>query len=395
MVGNPWIKLFIHSSVITFLTWLLIYYGLSVILSQDVFTVLDRTSDFKMTDVYQYIDDSSLDRCVSESVVVVGMDGGSRDSIAQTIRSLHAMGASAIGVDFLFPYHQNSRTDSLLLQTLRQTPNVVLASVVRNNSDDTFEKVDGLIMQNDPDLLYGIINLPPHSNRGIIRTIRPYFNLTGPNGVVQHPAFSTMLASLKDSSTTSHLQSRLSSNNQIEEDILFSQIEIESFSFDSLLHSKDPYYADCVKGKVVLLGDLHNKGDMFLTPIKGEIPGVIIHAYAINMILSGKFISHSPALLDWLMAIFLCWLFSVCNLLAKWYTDEWGNFIMRIVQLVTMFIFLFIGCKWYMNNGSYLDFTCSILMVGISSLSFDLWCGLSSACVHLFLIVKSKIACLK
>lgn len=384
------IKLLFHSVAITLLTWLLIYYGLSAVLSQDVFTVLDRTSDFKMTDVYQYIDDTSVDRCISESVVVVGMDGGSRDSITNTIRCLHKMGASAIGVDFIFPYYQNYETDSLLLQTFRETPNVVLASVVKKNKDDSFKRMDGLIMQNVPGVKYGIINLPPHSNREIIRSIRPYFSLQDSIGLIQVPAFSTMLAFVKDSLAVSNLLSRLSFD-KLEEDILFSRIEIESFPYDSLLHSSDSYYAECVNGKVVLLGDLHNKGDMFLTPIRGEIPGVMIHAYAVNMMLSGHFISRSSEFLNWFVAIILCWLFSMCNLCAKWYTNQWGNFIMRIVQLVLMFILLIIGSKLYTCSGNYFDFSYSILMVGISTLSFDLWCGLDSAWVNFIRFVKTKI----
>ena len=157
--------------------------------------------------------------------------------------------------------------------------------------------------------------------------------------------------------------------------IFFPSIEFETLSGKEILANGD-LILDNLANKIVLLGDMRNMSDSYLTPLDAAVPGVLIHAYTAYTILSDKYISVSADWLNWLIAIFVCLLYTVVNLFAKKSFSNFGNFLMRLLQFFTMYVLFVIGCLEFAYHGSYIDFTPSILMIGLGALAFDLWYGI-------------------
>ena len=105
------------------------------------------------------------------------------------------------------------------------------------------------------------------------------------------------------------------------------------------------------------------------------LSGIELHAYALQTIISNNYIKVSPNWLNWLIALLLCMLFAVCNLVASYRMGDFGNLFMRLLQLVMMYILVVIGCTYFASYHNYIDFSPAILMIGFGRVSFDLWFG--------------------
>ena len=53
-----------------------------------------------------------------------------------------------------------------------------------------------------------------------------------------------------------------------------------------------------------------------------------------------------------------------------------GSMVIRIAQVAIMYQIVVFGCKFYAETHTYLDFSPSLLMIGLGALSFDIWFGL-------------------
>ena len=55
--------------------------------------------------------------------------------------------------------------------------------------------------------------------------------------------------------------------------------------------------------------------------------------------------------------------------------------------MALMYGFLVVGCWWFIRHDGYLDFSASLLMIGLSALASDVWMGVRD----LVLLVVEKI----
>ena len=67
--------------------------------------------------------------------------------------------------------------------------------------------------------------------------------------------------------------------------------------------------ADCLEGKIVLLGGVREERDMHSSPV-GKMPGVMIQAYSVDTLI-GKKVSYLPSWMNWILAFVLCWMFQI------------------------------------------------------------------------------------
>ena len=109
----------------------------------------------------------------------------------------------------------------------------------------------------------------------------------------------------------------------------------------------------------------------------------MLHAYALQTILSGNYIDTTPSWLNWLIAIVLCVLLTSCNLWAGYRR----SIFVRIAQFVIIYLLIVIGCAYFASHHMYIDFSVSILMIGFGLVAFDVWFGF----VALYNFIKNKI----
>lgn len=344
--------------------------------SLSVFSPLEKSADFQMSDLYQSVAEGKAVHQLSRDITIVSIDGYSRDSVLETIKNVSEYLPVAIGLDVLFSYPEKDNT--YLLRTLQETPNLVCAAKFeKDKHGDTWHHAKQSFYEDSIDVIYGYANLNASSQRDVVRTFVPFVLTSNNDTLLSLPA---ILAKMYNPKSYNAILTR---NNKLET-IAFENIEFPIVSAREVL----AYEADesLFYERIILIGDTGDIRDSYLSPLHDPIPGVMLHAYSLQTILSGNYIDTTPAWLNWFIAIVLCVLLTTCNLVAKRYMSNVGNLFMRIAQFVLIYLLIVIGCAYFASHHMYIDFSISILMLGFGLVAFDIWFG----CVALYNFIKDK-----
>jgi CHASE2 domain-containing sensor protein len=236
--------------------------------------------------------------------------------IALLLDKLHRLEARVIGVDVIFdslhfdrfPDERHFEID-LLIETLHKTPNVVL---VKGFDPSTGRET----FQLDPRVLasratYGFANLIRDSD-DVVRRFLPrarvedeeWLSLPVKMLEIANPAAILPLRRLPPEPQIIYYSGTYAE---------FEIIPIEDVVFGTMYD--DGYFRDAI----VLVGFVNEGGmfylsDTFKTPmgrhadIEGpDMPGVLIHANILNMLLEGRFISPVPRWVDWALLFLLAY----------------------------------------------------------------------------------------
>jgi CHASE2 domain-containing sensor protein len=229
------------------------------------------------------------------------------------------------------------------------------------------------------DVTFGYAILNASSQRDVIRQFVPYVLTANNDTLLSMPA---QLAKICQPQRYKTMLSR----GGMAESIAFDNIEFP------IIPAQDVLSGDAnetlLTDRIILIGDIHNIYDSYLSPLHETLPGIVLHAYALQTILSDNYINTSPAWLNWLIALFLCVLFTICNLAAKYHMSNFGNLFIRLLQFVVMYVLIVIGSIYFASHHNYIDFSPAILMIGFGSLSFDLWFGSIAVYNHLKKLIK-------
>ncbi|MBR9978298.1 MAG: CHASE2 domain-containing protein [Bacteroidetes bacterium] len=237
--------------------------------------------------------------------------------IALLIRKLHRLEARVVGVDVIFDSLHFERFGEerqleidALIETLHEIPNVVLVKGFDpERGEETFQ-LDARVLSSQAK--YGFANLIRDSD-GVVRRFLPRATV-GDEEWLSLPI--KMLEIAAPEAITPLL--RLPAEPQI---LYYSgtYAEFESIPIADIVFGNmydDGYFRDAI----VLVGFVNEGGmfyldDTFRTPmgrhvdIEGpDMPGVLIHANTLNMLLEGRFISAVPAWVDWLLVFLLAYI---------------------------------------------------------------------------------------
>ncbi len=359
---------FLNSLIISLLSLLfahIIIYNLEDISS---FVSPEKSGDFQISDIYNAIADYRNVSEASQSVTVVAVDQCSRQELLDVLELVSEYNPRVIGLDVFFRVASN---DSMqVISTLSNIPNLVLPCMLEKQNDNQYQRLNYSFVEKYLDSNYGYVNLNASSASSVIRDFTPYVKLSSGDTLLQ---MATAMAQIASSTQYEILRSR----NNSTEIIKFSSIDIPIVSSSDILSGDDTeYLSRYLADRAVIIGDVHNINDMYFTPLNGLIPGVLIHAYALNTILSAAYTNCTPSWLNISIALLLVLCFIFVNTLAKEKWRRLGNLVMRIVQITLMFAMVIIGSYWYSHQQQYLDFSLVVLMLGFSSLAADVYDGL-------------------
>ena len=365
-----------HVVGITFLAILFARFVVYDLMSLSVFAPMDKATDFQMSDIYQSVSESKAIHQLSKDITIVSIDSCDRADVLTGINLISDYSPAAIGLDvfFLFPEQDNS----FLLGTFTSIPNLVCAGkFVREPDASTYRHVKQSFYEDSIDVNYGYVNLNASSQRDVIRDFAPYVLTANGDTLLSMPA---LLAKLYAPKRYTALMKR----QHTTETIAFENIEFPIITLQNVLD--DCADQSLIAGRIILIGDIHSINDSYLTPLHEPMAGIMLHAYALQTILSGHYIESSPSWFNWFIAIVLCLLFTICNLIAKYRMSNMGNLFVRIVQFAMMYILIVIGCAYFSSHHGYIDFSPAILMIGFGAIAFDVWFG----CYALYNLIKSK-----
>ena len=246
-------------------------------------------------------------RAAADNIVVVGIDESSfdelnlrwpwpRDIHAQLINSLKSAGAKVIGIDLLFSEPSTPENDQALAKAIDSHGKVVLVSELSSAEDDRqgfnlqkLAKPTPIMDYAVNPISFGLANINLESD-GFLRKLS-----CSQNGV---PSFSLKIASLfsgKDYNCE---------NSQLLINFVGPAREIQTVSYYQALNPNEYLPKDFFLNKVVLVGfSINSKAevgksavDHFPVPFSrshgGVMPGVEIHATAVENFLNNSFINQ-------------------------------------------------------------------------------------------------------
>lgn len=339
---------------------------LMLLTSPSAYSPMQNSSDFAMSDIYEYISDDSDSQYKSNEIVVVSTDGCNRQEIAKLIEKINDNNPKVIGLDVIFRQSQSS--DSILISAINKSKKIVLPYDM--GYDENLE----LFLKQDSSYFYkqlknknfGAINLSGNSIRNVIRRFKPIF-ITEDDSIDN---FSSAIAKIYSSDKYNDLISRNNDN----ELIIYHNRDIEIYSSDELISLKDKDLR--IKDKIVLLGEVCSNSDMHTTPIKEQEAGVVIHAHTIDTILNGYYVKETNNLVNYGIAIVVTLLFCGFTYYVRENVKLVGRLLIRFIQFGLILMYLIVGYYLYSVNNLYIDFSVSALMTSVSILMLDLTGGL-------------------
>ncbi|MDH3452810.1 MAG: adenylate/guanylate cyclase domain-containing protein [Gammaproteobacteria bacterium] len=215
---------------------------------------------------------------------------------ARLLEQLFAAGATAVGVDILFPEQSTEAEDAALAQALRKHRRVVLAADVNVVEESAFSRQTLVLpaaVLVDQDTLIGAINLPLERD-GFVRN-----QLLRPG---EQPSLALLLAQLtRGADCCADARRVAAQGKRIRLNFPGPSRTVKTVSYYQALQP-DRYLPDgFFTGKTVLVGlatqsaaDPRGKADHFSTPFTRQrgvrVAGVEIHATAVANLLDGSFI---------------------------------------------------------------------------------------------------------
>ncbi len=328
-------------------------------LSISYFAPMEKASDFQVSDFYNIVADGREVRTLDSQIVIVSIDGCSREQIANAVEQIDFCAPKAVGLDIFFSYPGHN--DSCLISVLSDCENLVLPAKISH--DSRADSLYGSFFYNQlpPDRIYGAVNLSGSNAQSVIRDFRPYFHIQ--TDTVEN--FAVALARIADPGLSDILHDR----RKDMEIIYYPSREFEVIKAVDILNNKE-YLQD----KIVLIGAVNDLSDKHVTPVDSQMSGVFIHAYTLSTILYQNYITETGKVIDWIIAIFLCTLVVFINVWLWPY--DFGALLVRIVQMVLLYLIVYSGCRLYINHQICVNFSFPLLMVGLGLLVTDIIYGL-------------------
>jgi len=349
----------------------LLAYLLSFLLTQpfslstgSLMSGVDRR-DFNMTDFYNIVADARPVSDLDTSVVVVDIAFTDRSDVTDVMELLGDLNPRAVGLDVTF--NEPKPDDERLLSALARIPNLVMAVGLSSNgpsSNNQFVPQDYSYFYNQECDTHGhgAVNFPSKYDGATIRLFQVAYPLVEGDTL---PSMALALAQLVDPKAAAKIQER---GNRME------TIDYPSRKFDVIPWFELPENAEKVNGKIVLVGAIGELGDTHVTPVGEKMAGVLIHAYAISTILRANYYKVASQWLTVGVSILLCFLLCLANIIIP--LTKIKALILRIVQLVGLYLIVRIGYWMFIDHHYVFDFSYTLLMFAFGFFATDIWNGL-------------------
>ncbi len=361
--------------LVTMATFSLTDYLKNYLQNESSFSKSFKSADYILYDCYESVEADNPVGVINPNVVIIQDDECNRLQLAALIQAVDKLSPSSIGIDHIFV--ESQPYDTVLVNAINNcsSPVVMASNISFNTEYQEYTTISACAFFDSlENASWGITNLgePSVSPQNIIR--RHSNTYIAENGYKMN-SFSCELAcrsglfSADDNkiNASSFIHYRGLSTEIIEwTDVLRIDNSIKSHEIES--------FKESIKGKIVLIGCTRDRGDMHLIPSEKAISGVEIHAASIYTLANNKYVRETPAWINNTIAFICVYLFSLLLYYASQNLSRIGNLCVRIVQSLFIILFIIIGYVFYRNeqNPIYIDFSSSILMVGISSFVFDI-----------------------
>ena len=319
-------------------------------------------NDFTISDFYNIVADGRDLAHLDDNIVIVNLDNSDRAEIAGLLNMISLCGPKAVGLDVTFEDRREG--DSLLLEAISMTPALVQPiNLVPVQGSDSFALGGYSYFYRPGDDGFASSALPSKYANSTIREFRTVFPTRDAGSL---PSFSLALARIADPDAAAELEQR---GNKLE------VINYHSRRFRCYEPSELIDHAEELAGRVVLLGALHEKGDLHPTPVNSMMAGSFIHANSLATVLDRAYMTSTPRWLQWLFGFLLCYLVVFTHLSL---TVRIKGLVLRILQVGLLYATVQIGYYMFLIHNVVMDFSYALLMLTFGIFACDIWNGFAA-----------------
>ena len=319
-------------------------------------------NDFTISDFYNIVADGRDLAHLDDNIVIVNLDNSDRAEIAELLNMISLCGPKAVGLDVTFEDRREG--DSLLLEAISMTPALVQPiNLVPVQGSDSFALGGYSYFYRPGDDGFASSALPSKYANSTIREFRTVFPTRDAGSL---PSFSLALARIADPDAAAELEQR---GNKLE------VINYHSRRFRCYEPSELIDHAEELAGRVVLLGALHEKGDLHPTPVNSMMAGIFIHANSLATVLDRAYMTSTPRWLQWLFGFLLCYLVVFTHLSL---TVRIKGLVLRILQVGLLYATVQIGYYMFLIHNVVMDFSYALLMLTFGIFACDIWNGFAA-----------------
>jgi CHASE2 domain-containing sensor protein len=352
-------------------------------------------ADFELTDIV--MSQLRVAPDADEDIVIVNIAYANRAELGVMIDILNQYNPAVIGVDIEFNQRKEFAEDSLFVEVLSRTPNVVLGSVLRQFNEISLEFDTVLLPEQRiaKHADFGYVNLlTGASSQDDLKSCREYAVYQYANGEKQY-AFATKLAMYKDTVLTRKFLDR----NNIEEVINykgnvfdFGQTEFGTryYVLDYQEVMEQLFVSDIITDKVIImcflgkyLGDQQTREDKYFSPLnkryvgksEPDMFGGVVHANIVSMILEEDYVNSMSRNSSIALAIIILILNVVLFTWIYMALPKWYDGITKIIQLIQI-LGASILMVWLFDAFTFkADFSFTIILIAISGDSIEVYHG--------------------
>lgn len=329
------------------------------------FSSPDR-NDFTIVDMYNMIADDRAVSYLDTNIVVINIDNCGRPEIADILRIASLAGSKVVGLDVMFDDPREGDED--LLDAIRETKGLVMPLSMRPDSVPEFFHIDSqsyFYPAGNPDTLalgseYASASMPSKYAESMIREMQVYFPTRAGDTILSVPV---KIADMVNPEAYDKLRER---GNTLE------QISYHSRRFARLEPEEVMENADTLTNRIVLIGALHERGDIHPTPVDPVMPGVLIHAHSLATILDGAYMTTLPKWVNILIAFVICFFVVAVHVFVS---NGAKALLLRFLQLGLLWVILQIGYWAFVSRNLIIDFSYALLMLAFGLFACDIWNG--------------------
>ena len=307
---------------------------------------------------------------LDDRIVIINIGEFDREGLALLINKTASLGAKVIGLDATMAEPRDPHKDSLMKEAIEKNKNLIIATRF-SPGEGKKESVYSPNYFSSPTTNDGYVNFFD-KEWATVRIWNPFKkDEEKPN--VKYKSFATSIIEKYDSTAFKKLVKR---NNEVEIINYKRSLNLKQYLVvngeDLLEGNVDTNY---IKGKIALLGYIdmnpENIEDKKYTPLNEEIAGksipdmngIVIHANIISMALDGKYINKLPLWLVILVAVLIGWLHM--SFFIHYYLENhiWFHLVAKLAQLVSAFIFVYLGIIVFHKYRVKLDMSLTIIVI--------------------------------
>lgn len=352
-----------------------IAFGLMRIVGSDVnsdllMSTLCGSSDIEVSDFYNRIHAGGTSKDLSDEYLIVNIDSVTeRADLAELLGQVAAGAPKAVGLDVIFATPRDPDADMRLAAQLDMMPYLVAA---QRYSDAEGLPAADMLSAELPDARRGMANLTATRHHGVVREITPFFGDS-----LQFPSFAAAMLEITEPGAYEKLRQR--SGDQL---IRFA--DEEYYVAEPAEIMADPQIC---RDKIVFVATVTEEGDLHQTPLGDDIPGVMIHIHALDMMRHGRYVNPQSHIYNTALGLLACLIMTLLYV----YLDAAQNFVMRTLPIAWMFAILFIGCAAFSYWGIYLNAPMTMLMAALSLFVLDTWYAFEKPVTKLFHKINNRL----